>query len=460
VRLVFVPVVLWLVFAVIGGAVKASKRPIAKRGATVVGTAATFGFIGLLWRKRGLVVDGAAVTILAVGAVTVAGLWWFFPDSRRVILAATVAGAAVGLVAWDHRVTGGRKWGDVLGELKSADRVRAAIVATNPDAKPGAVTVRAGRVEANVEHVGPVDVERIGQVLHAPHVELVPGSELGRSMVSVHDAAPALEVDPWTALAVAHRWPGPWSQVPDADIPVGVDVHGRPVILPFPGAGGKHLLIGGSTGAGKSVFLSVLLAELAFRPHMRFMFGDPKYVELALWEPRAAVLAGGEVETGKLLDAVYAEMMGRYRWLGEQRRRKFIVGEDGDQIMLVVDELSAVTTGLGSAPRVEMLNKILAMGRAAAVGLIGCTQQPSYKIIPTSLRANFRSRVGLGCDEEEQTEAIMNSRKWPCHDIPPSLPGVAYVRIDRTATLCRSYLLEDDDIDRVAAATAHLKGTP
>ena len=104
------------------------------------------------------------------------------------------------------------------------------------------------------------------------------------------------------------------------------------------------------------------------------------------------------------------------------------------------------------------MNQILAMGRAAAVGLICCTQKPSHRLLPTDLRDNFRSRVGLGTEDADQTDMIMGSRQWPCHEIPTSLPGAAYVRIDRRATLCRSFLLDDDDVDRVAAATAHLKG--
>lgn len=456
--IVVAPLAVLLLVTLVGAALKEAKRPIGKRGATVVGTAALFAFLGLLWRRRGLVLDGAAVSVLVIIGLGVGAVWWTMPERRLSIVAPAVAGVCTWLVVKDWQLTRGGSWRPVLSDLRRADAAQRAVAVTHPDAKAGAVRVRGGRVEVPVEHVGPVDVERVGQVLHAPHTSLVAGSEMGRATVVVHDAAPPVEVDPWVALSVAHRWPGCSSTVPDADIPVGVDVHGRFVNLPFPGAGGKHLLIGGSTGSGKSVLLSVILAELAYRPHMRFMLGDPKHVELAMFQPRAAELAKGAAATGKLLDDVHAEMMSRYQALEKKRRRQFVVGDDGDQIMLVIDELASVTSGQGSARRVEAMTEIIAMGRAAAVGLICCTQRPSHKLVPTDLRDNFRSRVGLGCESADQTEMIMGSRLWPCEEIPPSLPGVAYVRIDRAATLCRSFLLTDDDVDRVAAATAHLKG--
>lgn len=457
--LVAIVAVLAGVVATIGWTSKEARKPLHKRGVMVNGAATLAKSGRAVWRRPGLVLDRVAASYLAGLAVTVGVVLAVAPHHWPKVVVPAVTGLCVGGVVWDWRLTGGRPWGVVLAEIFTKDAAERAVTAVHPDAKTGAVTVRQGRVEVAVEHVGPLDPERVGDVLHAAHAEVVPSAERGRSTIRLHDQPPPPEVDPWVALSVSHRWPGPSSHVYDADIPVGVDVHGNVVRLPFPGSGGKHLLVGGSTGSGKSVFLSVILAELAYRENIRFMFGDPKYVELALWEPRAAVIAGGAAETGKLLDAVHAEMMDRYQWLQKERRREWAVGRDGDQIMLVIDELSAVTTGAGSGPRLEMLNLILAMGRAAGVGLIGCTQKPSYKIVPTDLRSNFRSRVGLGCDEDEQTDAIMNSRtKWPCHDIPPSLPGTAYVRIDRQATLCRSFLLTDDDIDRVAAATAHLKG--
>lgn len=442
----------------VGAAAKEARKPLKKRGIFVNGTAALAKGGRSVWRRPGLVLDRVAVSYLVASVVLVAAVCVARPAATLKVAAVVVVALCVGWVRWDHRLTQGRPWRDVLADLRRTEDVRRAVADTHPDAKVGAVKVRGGRVEASVEHVGPVDHERVGQALHAPHTTLEPTAQMGRSKIVVHGSTPAPPVDQWAALSTVHRWPGPSSAGHDDPIPVGVDVHGRAVSIPCPGAGGKHLLIGGSTGSGKSVLLSVILAELAYRAHTRFMLGDPKHVELALFEPRAAEIAKGVAATGKLLDAVYAEMMARYKWLEEQRRRQFVAGQDGDRIMLVIDELAAVTTGDGKAKRLDALTQIIAMGRAAEVRLIGCTQRPSSQLLPTDIRDNFRSRIGLGCESVDQTEMVMGTRQWPCHEIPPSLQGAAFVKVDREGVLCRSYLLTDDDVDRVAATTSHLKG--
>jgi hypothetical protein len=441
------------VVCLVGAAEKERRKPLHKRGVFVNGTAALAKGARVVWRKPGLVLDRVAVSYLAGGLVVVTVVLATRPDQIWKVVAVVVAALLVGAVAWDHKVTGGRPWGEVLARISREEAGRAALATTHPDAKAGTVKVRGDRLEIPVAHVGPIDAERVGQALHAPHVELVPGSELGRSTVVVHDTAPAGEVDPWAALATVHRWPGPSSTHPDAPIPVAVDVHGRAVSIAVPGDGGKHLLVAGSTGAGKSVFLSVVLAELAFRD-VELRFADPKLVEFAAWAPRAEIARGVE-ETGTMLDAIHDEMMTRYQSLEGTGRRQWA----GRRLILVIDELSAVTTGKTAGPRIQKLGLILAMGRAAGIGLVICTQRPSREVIPLDLRDNTRVRVGLGCESPYQTEMILGDQtKWLCHEIPESMPGTAYVRVDRHATLCRSYLLTDDDIDRVAAATSHLKG--
>ena len=439
--------------AAVGAASKEARKPLHRRWVMVNGAATLAKGARVAWRKPGVVLDRVAVSYLVCVAVFAGVIFTFRPDLVWPAVAAAVVYVCVGFVCWDQRLTGGRQWREFLADVMRADSVRQAIVATNPDAKPGAVNVRAGRVEAAVEYVGSLDHERVGQALHTPHVELVPGAQMGRAMVLVHDARPAPERPVWESLAVVHRWPGPSSTDPNAPIPVAVDVHSQVVTIAVPGEGGKHLLVAGSTGAGKSVFLSVVLAELCFRD-VELWLADPKMVEFRAFKDRARVAAGIDA-TGAMLDDAYDEMMARYT---SMEGRQWT----GRKLILVIDELAAVTTGgraTGAGGRIQKLGLILAMGRAAGVGLVLCTQRPSKDVIPLDLRDNTRVRVALGCESEYQTDMILGSQtKWPVHEIPESLPGTAYVRVDRSATLCRSFLLTDADIDHVAAATAYLKG--
>lgn len=244
----------------------------------------------------------------------------------------------------------------------------------------------------------------------------------------------------------------PW----DRPVPIGFSRQGTVELSIL-----LHALLGGATGAGKSVLLHSLLAGLAQREHTQFVLIDPKRVEFPAWQwgDRAACIATGAEGALEGLRLVRAEMMRRYEWCEDNRVKSWPAGDDRPRLVVVIDELAELTLGPESKEIVNTLQSILAMGRAAGVLLIDATQRPDATVVPTILRDNHRLRICLGTESAEATKMILGPEagKVPCHQIPETQPGRGWIRIDREFTEFRSFFISADEIEAVISATAHLR---
>lgn len=244
----------------------------------------------------------------------------------------------------------------------------------------------------------------------------------------------------------------PW----DRPLPIGMSRTGVVELPAF-----LHTLLGGATGAGKSVLLHAALAALAQREHTQFVLIDPKRVEFPAWQwgERASCIATGQESALTALRLVRAEMMRRYDWCEQNRCKSWTPGEGRERLVVVIDELAELTLSSDAKEIVTTLQSILAMGRAAGVLLIDATQRPEANVVPTLLRDNHRLRVCLGTESAEATKMILgpDAGKVPCHKIPESQPGRGWIRLDRRFTEFRSFFIGEDQLESVIAATAHLR---
>jgi len=196
-----------------------------------------------------------------------------------------------------------------------------------------------------------------------------------------------------------------------------------------------HILVAGSTGAGKSVLLNGLIYTALYRRpdnepstsyggRSAFILIDPKRVELAQFKKLPHTLfhaAGYDPDAWKLalrmalnkMDARYAtmEMEGLKEWTG------------GD-LFVIIDEWATVYKGGGK----ECFNAVLRLaseGRAAKVHLIMATQVPKASIIPTEIRENMIAKFALMCNTATESRVIMGVKG--CEDLPdPKTKGKAY----------------------------------
>lgn len=166
-----------------------------------------------------------------------------------------------------------------------------------------------------------------------------------------------------------------------------------------------HLLIAGATGSGKSVIINgIIYAALAHSPReVEFIMIDPKRVELIDYKKIPhTILYASEPQT--MRDALQrAQALCDIRF--QKMQRKHIKKYDGSAVYIVIDELAdLMLTDKSIKP---MLQRIAQIGRAASVHIIAATQTPISKVLPTEIKCNFDSRIGLRTRSAQDSRNII-----------------------------------------------------
>ncbi|MDP8968911.1 MAG: FtsK/SpoIIIE domain-containing protein [Actinomycetota bacterium] len=247
-------------------------------------------------------------------------------------------------------------------------------------------------------------------------------------------------------------------------VPVGVDEDGQLVTVSLPE---RNVLLGGEPGAGKSAALSMLVASAALDPSVRLWLLDGKLVELACWTGCAQRSVGVDVADAiGVLRQLQTEMDARYRRLLADGRRK--VGPDDDLALHVVvcDELAHYLSAPDRKQRGEfavVMRDLVSRGRAAGIIVLAATQKPSGDVIPTALRDLFGFRWALRCSTPQASDTILGqgwaSQGFNAASIDAAQRGVGYLLHEggRPVRL-RAHYLDDDQLMRIAARAAALRG--
>ena len=251
--------------------------------------------------------------------------------------------------------------------------------------------------------------------LQAPAVRIVPRPERG----SVDVEVPLAERDtvPLRRLLEEPAWqthPAPLA------FPVGLRLDGTAELADL--AQLPHLLIAGTTGSGKSVFLNALLLSLLCRvgpQTLRLLLIDPGRVELTPYaglphlivppviDPLAAL---GELE------ALVQEMDQRYQLLARARKRSLesynaaAEAEDRDPlpwVVVAVDELAELMVATGRGVE-QPLSRLAQMARAVGIHLVAATQRPSVDVVTGVLKANFPSRAAFKVRSAVDSRVILD----------------------------------------------------
>lgn len=156
----------------------------------------------------------------------------------------------------------------------------------------------------------------------------------------------------------------------------------------------NHLLIAGATGSGKSVIVNGIITALLYRlpSKVGFILIDPKRVELSPYKnlPHTLKYASEPKDMIEALNYAMRICDMRYREMQKNGDRLY----RGGDVFVIIDEWADLMTTNKKvvAPLIQRLAQI---GRASKVHVILCTQTPIAKVIPTEIKCNFDSRVGL-----------------------------------------------------------------
>ena len=187
---------------------------------------------------------------------------------------------------------------------------------------------------------------------------------------------------------------------------VGIDMEARPVLADLADSVSCHMLVAGTSGSGKSIWLRAALASLIDRntpETLRVVLIDPKRNAFTAWKtsPFLAddIVFPDERPVTEVLDGLIDEMEDRYRQMeGVDDLAALISREDRciPRIVCICDEYADLVTTREQRREIEARVKRLgAKARAAGIHLILATQSPRREVIGGVIRANLQARVAL-----------------------------------------------------------------
>jgi S-DNA-T family DNA segregation ATPase FtsK/SpoIIIE len=264
--------------------------------------------------------------------------------------------------------------------------------------------------------------------------------------------------------------------IPALPIPAAVDLRALPVGRREDGqpwtvqVHGTHVLIAGSTGAGKASLLwSIVRAMLpAMRAGLvRVWAADPKLMELAygrvLFDTYGRYATSPAAILAMLEDAV-AEMQARAAAFAG-RHREHTPTPEHPFTVIVVDEVAFLTAYLPDKQLRDQIKAALAtlttQGRAVGFCVVAALQDPRKEVM--SIRNLFPDRIAMRLDEAEQVDMVLGDGardRGATADLISTNPvtgaGVAFVRLadDPDPIRVRAGWVTDTDIEDMAAQCA------
>jgi len=212
---------------------------------------------------------------------------------------------------------------------------------------------------------------------------------------------------------------------------MGKDINGRIVTADL--AGMPHLLIAGSTGAGKSVAINAFIMSILYKAtpeQVRLILVDPKRLELGnyegvphlytpiITEPKLAANAlrnaVREMERRlKLLAAKGVRNIDQYNRLFDHGETPSLFDEASDEkpipyIVIIIDELADLMM-LDSSNVEESITRLAQMARAVGIHLVLATQRPSVDVITGLIKANFPARVSFRVATKVDSRTILDA---------------------------------------------------
>jgi S-DNA-T family DNA segregation ATPase FtsK/SpoIIIE len=212
---------------------------------------------------------------------------------------------------------------------------------------------------------------------------------------------------------------------------LGKDINGRIVTADLNGM--PHLLIAGSTGAGKSVAINAMIMSILYKAtpdQVRLILVDPKRLELGNYEgvPHlyTPIITEPKLAANALRNAV-REMERRLKLLAEKGVRNIdqynklfdesgtpsLFGDNADErplpyIVIIIDELADLMM-LDSSNVEESITRLAQMARAVGIHLVLATQRPSVDVITGLIKANFPARMSFRVATKVDSRTILDA---------------------------------------------------
>ena len=217
---------------------------------------------------------------------------------------------------------------------------------------------------------------------------------------------------------VLQETPAGWSPL---TVWLGKDVAGRAIGADL--AKMPHLLVAGTTGAGKSGCVNAMLASVLARatPHeLRLVLVDPKQVELNHYDSIPHLLTPVITSPRKAATALQnlvREMEQRYSYMSLARTRSLIElnkvtrraarRQPLPYILCVIDELADLMM-VAPADVEDSIIRLAQKARAVGIHLVLATQSPRVDVITGMIKANVPSRIAFSVSSQTDSRVILD----------------------------------------------------
>jgi DNA segregation ATPase FtsK/SpoIIIE, S-DNA-T family len=202
-------------------------------------------------------------------------------------------------------------------------------------------------------------------------------------------------------------------------IGLGQNVAGQPIATDLTQM--PHLLIAGTTGAGKSVCVNSIIACLLLQntpDDLKIVMVDPKRVELTGYNGVPHLVAPVIVELERVVGTLQwamREMDNRYKRLADMGARnigefnKKAKGKDKmPYIVIFIDELADLMM-LSPEETERGITRLAQMARATGIHMVIATQRPSVDVVTGLIKANFPARIAFAVASSTDSRVILDT---------------------------------------------------
>lgn len=188
-----------------------------------------------------------------------------------------------------------------------------------------------------------------------------------------------------------------------------------------------HMLVGGSTGSGKSVFLFTMLASLLMthpnKEDMLLVLSSSKLEDFIHFEGlphlySRSIISDATEATKVIKDVIFEESERRGKLLAQARVANIteynkVANEKLAPIVVVIDEFADLADQLETKKEqnafYKPVQRIAQAGRSRGIHLVICTQRPEAKLVPATTKAQLNGRVALRVNDGISSRMIIES---------------------------------------------------
>lgn len=192
---------------------------------------------------------------------------------------------------------------------------------------------------------------------------------------------------------------------------LGETDEGKPLFMDM--AKNPHLLVAGSTGSGKSVFLHTLINNAVRHRNVRVYLVDTKRVEFNVYANGAlsaiADVSNTYQEAMATLEHLNFIMDARYEYMAERGIQSVEECPDlFDNILLIIDEAADLMLYERGKAFENLVAKLAQKARAAGIYMVFATQRPSVDVFTGVIKANFPARLSCKVTSKVDSKVILD----------------------------------------------------